>query len=387
MNGRRAVALTARREIRERGRSRAFIASTVIQVVIVVAIVLISSAVGGDKDSFDLGTFANDGEALGQAVKTSEGSIDAEIHLTAYPSETAARDAVDSGDADLAVGEGKLISDGDPPEALVALVQGSARSLESARQLQAQGLSDAEAEKALNPAGLAVEEVGGGDDGSGLAFVSSLLLYVALLSFGIALATGVVEEKSTRVVEVVLSAIRPIQLLTGKILGIGLLGFLQLSAVVGAGLLAALPTGAVDLPSGTAGSVALVIVYFVLGYLLYACGFAIAGASVSRQEDVQSASAPLSILLIAGYLAGISASGSPDSVLTQVCTFLPPFSPMIVPARAIQGELPGWELAVSLILMVIAIAALLWLAARIYNRAILRMGAPIKLRDALRLAR
>lgn len=387
MNRSRVIALTARREIRERGRSRAFIVATAVQVVVVIAIVVISSLIGDDTDSFKIATFDGQGAQVAQAAKDQQKSIDAEITIDELGSEDAARKAVDSGDADVAVGGDKLISGNSPDEALVSLVQGSAQSIESAAELEKQGLSPDEVKKSLNPPGLQSDEIESGDDGSGLAFVSSLLLYIALLTFGISLATGVVEEKSTRVVEVVLSAIRPIQLLAGKILGIGALGLLQLVVVVGAGLAVALPTGAVDLPSGTASTVALVAVYFVLGYLLYACGFAIAGASVSRQEDVQSAAGPLSILLIAGYLIGISSSGSPDSTVAQICTFIPFFAPMIAPARAAQGALPGWELAVSLVLMFAAIALLLWLASRIYERAILRMGAPIKLREALKLAR
>lgn len=387
MNRNRVIALTARREIRERGRSRAFIVATAVQVVVVVAIVVISALVGGGSDSYKVATFGEKGAQIAAAAKDQQKSIDADISVDEVSSEGAARDAVDSGDADVAVGEGKLISGNNPSEALVSLIQGSARASESAEALKAKGLTPQEIQKSLNPPGLEAVEVQSGDDGSGLAFISSLLLYIALLTFGISLATGVVEEKSTRVVEVVLSAIRPIQLLAGKILGIGALGLMQLAVVVAAGLAVALPTGAVDLPSGTASTVVLVVIYFALGYLLYACGFAIAGASVSRQEDVQSAAGPLSILLIAGYLIGISSSGSPDSTVAQICTFLPPFSPMIVPARAAQGALPGWELAVSLILMVAAIVLLLWLAARIYERAILRMGAPIKLREALKLVR
>ena len=96
----------------------------------------------------------------------------------------------------------------------------------------------------------------------------------------------------------------------------------------------------------------LVGVYFVLGYLLYACAFAVAGSIVSRQEDLQSSSAPLSILLVGGYLAGIATIDAPDGSLATVCTFLPPVAPMVVPGRAAQGALPGWELALSIVLMV-----------------------------------
>ena len=88
-----------------------------------------------------------------------------------------------------------------------------------------------------------------------------------------------------------------------------------------------------------------------------------------------------------GYLAGIKVIDSPDGTLATICTFLPPVAPMVVPARAAEGELPAWELAISIALMAIAIVVLIWLAARIYDRVVLRMGAPMKLREALRLAR
>ena len=115
--------------------------------------------------------------------------------------------------------------------------------------------------------------------------------------------------------------------------------------------------------------------------------YAIAGAMVSRQEDVSSSSAPLAIVLVAAYLVGISASDSPDSTLSVVASFIPPLAPMIVPARAAQDSLPASELAISIALMLIAALALLWLAARIYDRSVLRMGAPLKLRETMRLVR
>jgi len=233
-----------------------------------------------------------------------------------------------------------------------------------------------------------VREVGGeGDKGTGLAFVGTLLLYIAIITFGYYVASGVVEEKSSRVAELVLSAIRPVELLTGKVVGIGLLGLVQLVAVSGIGLAAALGTGLVDLPATAASTAVLVVLFFVLGYAFYACAFAVAGAIVSRQEDVQSTTSPMLIALVSGYLAAISVIDKPESTLATVCTFLPPVAPMIVPARAAQDALPAWELALSVVLMLAGTAALMRLAARIYERAVLRMGAPLKLREALRFAR
>jgi ABC-2 type transport system permease protein len=200
-------------------------------------------------------------------------------------------------------------------------------------------------------------------------------------------ASGIVEEKSTRVVEVVLSAIRPGQLLTGKVIGLGLLGLGQLALIGGAGLLAAALLGRVDVPDTTWALLATVILCFLLGYAFYACAFAVAGAIVSRHQDIQSTTAPMTLALVAAYFVSIPAARDPDGTLARVATFLPPFAPIVVPARAARDALPAWELALSVLLMVAGTAVVLVAAVRIYRRTILRVGAPLKLSQALRLAR
>ncbi len=214
-----------------------------------------------------------------------------------------------------------------------------------------------------------------------------LLLYIAIITFGNVVAVGVIEEKSSRVIELILSTIRARELLAGKVLGIGLVGLIQLVAVGGAGLAFALATGELDLPSSTAWTAVLVAVYFVLGYLLYACAYAMAGALVSRQEDAQSTTAPMTIVLVGSYLLSLSVLDDPDSTLATIGSFIPPLAPMIVPARAAQDALPAWELAVSILLMLACSALLIRLAGRVYERAVLRLGAPLKLSQALTLAR
>lgn len=132
-------------------------------------------------------------------------------------------------------------------------------------------------------------------------------------------------------------------------------------------------------------SVLLGLLFFVLGYALYACAFALAGAIVSRQEDVQSTTSPLLIALIAGYLGSLAVAEEPDGGLAVAATLLPPFAPLVVPVRAARDALPLWELLASTALMLVAIAALLWLAARVYERSVLRMGAPMRLLEGVRL--
>lgn len=386
MTDRRAIFLTARRELRERARSKAFLVSTVLQVVIVIAVVVVASLTSGGTDTFTVGVVGDQARAVTDAASAQQKAFGAELKLKTLDDVAAARSAVEKDELDAAVAGGRLLTGSGPSETLTTLVQQASRDIAGTDVLRAKGLDDRAIRSALEPKPLEVEKLGDESSG-GLAFVASLLLYIAIISYGIVVATGVVEEKSTRVVEVILSTIRPIHLLAGKVLGIGPVGLGQLLVIVGAGLLAAIPTGALDLPASTASTTVLIGVYFVLGYLVYACMYAIAGAMVSRQEDVSSSSAPLTIVLVAAYLVGISASDSPDSTLSVVASFIPPLAPMIVPARAAQDSLPASQLAISIALMLIAALALLWLAARIYDRSVLRMGAPLKLRETLRLVR
>jgi ABC-2 type transport system permease protein len=386
MTGRRAVFLTARRELRERARSRAFLISTIAQVLIVLAIVLISSLTGDDTELFEVGTVGEGPAAVARAAQTQEDAFAVELEVSSFDDEEVARSAVEEDDIDAAITDEAVITRAGPSETLVALIQQASRSVEGANSLKPQGLSEEEITTALEPEPLEVDKVGE-ESGSGVAYISSLLLYVAIIASGYAVATGVVEEKSSRVVEVILSAIKPVHLLAGKVAGIGLLSLGQLLVIVLAGLTAAIPAGALDLPDSTVATIALIAVYFILGYVLYACAFAVAGALVSRQEDVQSSSGPLTLVLIVAYLVAISAAESPEGTLAVVATFIPLFAPMIVPARAAQDALPLGELALSLVLMLLAVALLLWVAARVYDRTVLRMGAPMKLRDAFRIAR
>lgn len=380
--------LVARREVRERLRSRVFLASSAFMALIVVGVVVLSAVTGDDQpETVDIGVATAEDRAIAATAGTGAEAFDLRVETRAVDT-AAARAAVRDGRVDLALAGGRLVVGADTRDEAVALVQASARDVRSRARLRAEGLAPERVERALDPPPLDVvdvDEAGGG--GEGLAALSSFLLYFALFSFGYAVSSGVVEEKSSRVVEVVLSTIRPAQLLAGKVLGIGAVGLLQLVGTGGIGLAVALGSGELDLPPATASTAALVALWFVLGYLLYACAFAVAGALVSRQEDAQSTTTPLMVVLIAGYFASVAAADDPSSTLAHVCTFLPPVAPMIVPARAAQDALPAWELALSIALMVAATLLLIRLAARIYSRSVLHVGAPLRPADAVRLAR
>jgi ABC-2 type transport system permease protein len=381
--------LAARREVREWLRSRAFRASTALQVVFVAVVVLISvlSADEGPTD-IELGVSGTSARPIGEAAQSLDRSFDADLELRPLADRSAATRAVEDETVDGAVVDATLLLADDPPDELEPLVQTAARRVQTEQLLRERGLSEQQVAGAIDPPGLEVRDAGGsGSEGAGLAFAGALLLYIALLTSGYAIAGGVVEEKQTRIIEVVLTAIRPLQLLMAKVAGIGLVLLCQLALVAAVGLGTALASGQVDLPGSTPETLLAVALFFVLGYALYAFAFAAGGAVVSRQEDIQSTTTPLLAVLIAGFLATTAVVDNPDTSLAQVLTLLPPTAPLVVPARVAQDALPAWELAASAALTAAAVVVLALAAARIYERAVLEFGEPLKLSEALRLLR
>ena len=233
-----------------------------------------------------------------------------------------------------------------------------------------------------------IEPVDAEEDGkAGVAFFTILLLYGQLLTYGYWVAAGVVEEKASRVVEVVLSTIRPKHLLAGKVIGIGLLGLASLLLTVGIALGVAQATGALDVDAEIVGGAALALAWFVVGYAFYACAFACAGALVPRQEELQSSMTPLTLTILVSFFVGFAVLEDPDGTLAHVTAFIPMTAPITMPPRIVTGDVAAWEIVASLAVTIGASIALIPLAARIYAGGILRTGSSLKLREAWRAAR
>jgi len=216
-----------------------------------------------------------------------------------------------------------------------------------------------------------------------VAFGAAILLYVGLVFAGSWVASGIVEEKSSRVVEVMLSAVRPEELLAGKLLGIGVVALGQVAAAVAAAVTAGLATGSLDLPNGIAVAAVSVFGWFVLGYALYACAFAVAASLVSRQEDLPAVTTPLNAVMIAAFLTAMTAAERPDGLPARMLSLVPPFSPLLMPVRVAAGGVAAWEPAVAVLLALVAIAAAVRVAGAVYARSALHAGARIPLRAAL----
>jgi ABC-2 type transport system permease protein len=218
-----------------------------------------------------------------------------------------------------------------------------------------------------------------------VAYVGSLLLFMALAVYGQWVVTGVVEEKNNRVVEIILSTLRPRHLLAGKVIGIGLLGLAQLTLT--AGLAAVLiAAGVFDAPAGLGGSVALVIPWFALGYALYAVAYAAAGALASRQQDASAAGQPVTYTILAAYFAGyVALSTNMDGLAANVLTVFPLTAPLVLPARSALVGVPLWEHALAVVLVLVSIYAIVRFAGRVYAHGLLRSGPRLGVRTARRL--
>jgi ABC-2 type transport system permease protein len=368
-----AIGLVARREIVERSRERSLWVSTGITVAVLAGVLLLPSALGFDgATKATVAAAGPQAERVVAAARAQQKAFDVALTVRRVPDDAAARRLVAGGDADVAVlaGGRSLAAAEDASDAVVAAVQAGSQAERGARV----------------PPPLPVTRAGddNADERSGIAFVALVILYGQLLGYGFWVATGVVEEKATRVVELLLSAIRPRQLLAGKVIGIGLLGLGQLLLIGLMGVVIGSASGQLDVTSDVVVAVGVVLAWFVLGFALYSCAFAVAGALVPRQEEIQSVTAPLTILILASFFLSFGALDDPGSSLARVLSFVPPSAPMVMPVRQIAGDAAAWEIAVSAGLTLLAAAALVALAARIYGAAVLRTGSRVSLRTAWR---
>jgi ABC-2 type transport system permease protein len=224
------------------------------------------------------------------------------------------------------------------------------------------------------------------DTKAAVALAAVLVLYGQLFGYGVWVATGVIEEKSSRVVEVLLSTIRARHLMAGKIAGIGTLGLLQLILIAIFAVTLATVTGAIDIPADSLSAAALTVGWFVLGFSFYAALFAVAGALVSRMEELQNAIVPINLVVFASFFISIGAVDDPDSGIAKVASLLPISSALAMPVRMVLGSATAWEIVASLAIVIGSTALLIPLAGRVYAGAILRTGARVKVRDAWRAA-
>lgn len=394
MSGRHGAVLVAEREIREHVRTRSFRIITAILILASVAAVILPSVFGDDGPATTEVAVAGGPPGLARALVAA--GAGGGITVAALPVDDAAgaESAVTSGRADAAVivsgpaAPARVVVESELSDGLRAVILQGVAIARVQSALEGAGVSGAEAERVTRAPAIDLRVIDpdgsppGGDVGIGI--LVAVVLYVALLFAGTLVASGVAEEKTSRVSEVLLASLRPIDLLVGKVAGIGLVSIAQLALAAAPALVAAFLIGAVDLPDATAGTVAWGLVWFVAGYALYAAAYGALGALVGRQQEVGQVTAPLAMLLLAGYLTGAFAASEPDGTLVTTLSFLPPLAPLVMPPRIAAGAVGTGEIVLALALTLAMAAAILWVGARVYRSGIVQTGSRISLRSALR---
>ncbi len=386
----RILFLVARREFLTRIRSRVWLVGTALLVLAMCGYLVLQAKVFSTSGTSSKLAFAGPAQALAAPVARAAAALGVTVDMRSVAGQAEGEKEVDSGALDAVVGGEPThptvtVRDQLSPE-IQAAIAAVVRQAAFDQALTQRGVSSAEiqAEVASATPRVVTLDPGAAQRTQRLVagVVVAVLLYVSLLIYGQVVAAGVVEEKSNRIVEILLSTIRARQLLFGKVLGIGLVGFIQLAIVGLAGLFTVSRTQVINLPSVGVSSVFGGLLWFVLGFVLYALLYAAGASLVSRQEDLAAVIAPISVLVVGTYLMFFWVVANPTSPAAAALSVLPPFAPVLMPARMATGDATAWEVILAVVLALGCIGGLNLLAARIYSNSILRLGSRVRLREA-----
>lgn len=393
--------LVTMREIVERGRTKSFIISVLVSLALLSAGIILPTLFGGGDVEHTVGSLGEGNESILRVTEsTAREQLDEDETLTfevvEFDDEASARAALAEGDVELVLIDGESIlregSVGFGGSDLQDAVQQAAAVTQLEAELEGSGTTVEDVASVFGSEPLPVSTVEGAIDSdlenarSLIAYGGMFLLYLAILMFGNWTLMGIAEEKASRVVEVLLSTVKPWQLLAGKILGIGLLGLAQFVVTVVWVLVLIRVTDALPLPAIPVDSAVALTLWFILGYGIYSVAFATAGALVSRMEDAQSVSFPVTMIAVIGFFVSFQVLDSPSGLVAQVTTYIPFVSPFVVPIRVAYQEIALWEQALSVGVTIATIMLMVRFAGRVYAGGLLNFGGRMKLRQAYRSA-
>lgn len=399
----RNARLIARRELRSRVRRTSYRITTIGGLLLIAALFLlptITDAIGNSSRSqvAVAGADAATVSALQRSLpeRTPNGKPTLELRRVADPSTGERLRSAGTVDGVLALGDAPRYSAEEPDDEDVERLRGALGTVTAAQRLRDRGLDAGEVGAVFTPPRVAVRDTDGksvSDQSRSLVYALLLMLYMSILVYGAAVSSAIVQEKASRVTEVMMARVTPLQHMAGKLGGVGLAGLAQFAVWIGAALAI---LGVSSLLGESAGielaevPVATFIafgVFFVLGFALYGTLYAGLSAPASRIEDATAAGAVPGILIVASFLAATVALGNPESAAARVLSFIPPLSPMTMFTRVSLGSPPLWEVALSVALLLATIAFVLVFAARVYRASILLYGTRPGLGGILRLMR
>ena len=396
-----------KREYLTRVRSKGFIIGTILSPLIMASFILIPILIGrsGGQDKYQIVALDQSGddllfERLAVALApTKPGQPRYEIlreEISSQEQLDARRQALSQRVADKQL-DGYLIL---PPDALRqeeikfyaknatgftnrARLEGALRNAISERRIALEGL-DAERIRGLMK-GVELTIVNArGESESGrvvVAFVLVMFIYMTVLLYGMTVMRGVMEEKQSRIIEILLASVSPFHLMLGKVVGIGLVGLTQyiVWTVSGLAISAVSAGGAIlaagfNMPKISISLMIFFITYYLLGYFLYAALYAMIGAMVSNEDDGQQMVLPVSLTFALSFVVSTIALQNPNGMLVTSLSLVPFFGPSLMFLRIALGAAPAWQIAASLILLVVTIIAVTWVAGKIYRVGVLMYG-------------
>lgn len=390
MNGLRQAWIVALRELRERSRSGAFRVSLLLMAVTVAAIIVLPAVLTGSGTS-NVGLTGTVPRELPETIQQQAQASGTTAQVHRYGSVAAGENAVRGGDVDVLVVDARRLEwPRVADEKLRAVVTGAIQLVAVRERATGAGIDAGQLSGLLSPVSVTNVELSAvagrtSADQTATVVMSGLLLLTMSVYGGLVLG-GVVEEKTSRVVEVLLARIPARSLLAGKVAGIGLLGLLQVGVTAVAALIAVTAAGSLDITAIRGAVVVWAVVWFLLGYVLYATMYGALGSLASRPEDAQSVAGPAMMVMAGSYLAAFLMIGQPDSVAMRAISFFPTTAPIAMPVRMAMGTPAWWEVGIAAVAVIASIAGMLRLGGRLYASAVLHSGPALSLRDAWRAA-
>jgi ABC-2 type transport system permease protein len=384
----RGTRLVLERALVENLRSRTFRIVTALLLLVSVAAVTLPRLFEGGPTTYTLATVGPAPAALVRVVDAAGAAGGFETTYTELSDAAAVRSSVEHGDATVGLADDTLYVASRGAGSFPAVVSQAVVAVDTGQRLADLGLSaDQVAQlQSIRPPGQVVVGVGAGE-ASGRTIVGiavGIILYLALLISGTAIATTVATEKSTRISEVLLAVLRPSQVLVGTVAAVGIATLLQL-VVLAVPLLIGVRSDALPALAGvTASDFALGFIWFVMGFMLFAFLYAAAGALVDKVTEVNSAIWPINALLVAGYLVGvIVVTPDPEGPWSVVASLFPLTAPLTMPIRWGAGAAPLIQVVLAALITVATAVALVAVSSRAYQRALLVIGRRAHIREVI----
>lgn len=403
----------ARREFLERVRSKWFVIVTILGPIMMIALIVVPAVLarsGGEKAKVEI---VDHGSGLGPGLVAAFTAVEWEAKIVPAdtPEQTLLdhiRDKQSNGFLDVpadATTGGKLVYQGDNASSTAVLVKMNqvVNATIYASRATTAGVSPEQLGTILGKVELdlilSTGEKGGksGFASFAVGYILMFILYIAILLYGVAVMRSVVQEKTSRVIELMVAAAKPRDLMAGKILGVGAVGLLQLGTWLLMALLALTyretilgwfgVTGGPDLPALTLDQIAVAIAYFLGGYFFYASLYAAVGAMVSSDQEAQQAQAPVMMLVIIPMVCMQLVANDPRGGVAQAMTMIPFSSAILMPMRYVLGGATGAEVVISLAILTVSTYLVIRAAAKIYRVGILLYGKRPSLRELWRWLR